>query len=100
MISNTACSGVLTWIMTVPVGQIKFSSLPQSLKKATGNIIKQFKTSLKHYLLTHSFYSIDEYFNAKKTVTSINSKLQCILKHSTGSFCLFADCAVCIQLAW
>jgi hypothetical protein len=40
-----------------------FSTLPQSLKKATGNI-KQFKTALKCYLLTHSFYSIDEYFNA------------------------------------
>jgi hypothetical protein len=30
-----------------------FDSLPQSLKKATGNI-KQFKTALKRYLLTHS----------------------------------------------
>jgi hypothetical protein len=41
-----------------------FNSLPQSLKIATGNI-KQFKTALKHYLITHS-YSIDEYFNVNK----------------------------------
>jgi hypothetical protein len=42
-----------------------FSNLPQSLKKATGNI-KQFKTALKFYLHTHSFYSIDEYFIVNK----------------------------------
>jgi hypothetical protein len=38
-----------------------FSNLPQSLKKATGNI-EQLKTALK---LTH-FYSIDEYFSVTK----------------------------------
>jgi hypothetical protein len=42
-----------------------FNSLPQRPKKATGNI-KQFKTALKCYLLTHSFYSTDEYFNVNK----------------------------------
>jgi hypothetical protein len=34
-------------------------------KKATDNI-KQFRTALKHYLLTHSFYSLDKYFNVIK----------------------------------
>jgi hypothetical protein len=42
-----------------------FNNLPQSLKKLTDNS-KQFKTALKHYLHTHSFYSIDEYFNVNK----------------------------------
>jgi hypothetical protein len=37
-----------------------FDNLPRSLKKLTGNS-KQFKTALKRSLLTHSFYSIDEY---------------------------------------
>jgi hypothetical protein len=42
-----------------------FNSLPQSLKKATSNINK-FKTALKRYLVTHSFYFIDDYFNVNK----------------------------------
>jgi hypothetical protein len=35
------------------------------LKKATSNI-KQFETGLKCYLLTHSLYAVDEYFNVNK----------------------------------
>jgi hypothetical protein len=42
-----------------------FNNLPQSLKKLTRNS-KQFKIALKHYLHTHSFYSIDEYLNVNK----------------------------------
>jgi hypothetical protein len=39
-----------------------FNNLPQTLKKWTDNN-KQFKIALKQYLHTHSFYSLDEYFN-------------------------------------
>jgi hypothetical protein len=42
-----------------------FNNHPQSLKKLTTNS-KQFKIALKHYLYTHSFYSIDEYLNVNK----------------------------------
>jgi hypothetical protein len=42
-----------------------FNNLHQSLKKLTGNS-KQFKTALKHYLLTHFFYPTDEYFSVNK----------------------------------
>jgi hypothetical protein len=50
------------------------------LKKKAINNIKQFKTALKHYLLTHALYSTDEYFKVHTP------------KHLTVLFYLFADC--------
>jgi hypothetical protein len=51
-----------------------FNNLPQSIINLS-NDIKQFKSALKNYLHAHSFYSIDEYFNANKEWCKI--KLYC-----------------------
>jgi len=38
-----------------------FNGLPKAIKNISTKP-KKFKTALKHYLLTHSFYSLDEFF--------------------------------------
>jgi hypothetical protein len=38
-----------------------FNGLPQAIKDIS-SMPKKFKIALKHYLLTHSFYSLDEFF--------------------------------------
>jgi hypothetical protein len=38
-----------------------FNSLPSHIKDMSGNI-KRFERSLKQFLLIHSFYSLEEYF--------------------------------------
>ena len=42
-----------------------FNALPSSIKTISNNP-KKFKTTLKRYLLSHSFYSVDEYFSELK----------------------------------
>jgi hypothetical protein len=42
-----------------------FSALPTSIKTILNNP-KKFKTTLKRYLLSHSFYSVDEFFSELK----------------------------------
>jgi hypothetical protein len=42
-----------------------FNNLQQSIKYLS-NDTKQFKLALKNCLRTHSFYSIDEYFNVNR----------------------------------
>jgi len=42
-----------------------FNVLPSSIK-TTSNSPKKFKATLKHYLLSHSFYSVDEFFSELK----------------------------------
>jgi hypothetical protein len=37
-----------------------FNKLPIGIKN-TSNNLKQFKAALKHFLNTHSFYTVDEY---------------------------------------
>jgi hypothetical protein len=39
-----------------------FNNLPLEIKNATGNT-KKFKTTLKFFLYTYSFYTMEEYFN-------------------------------------
>jgi formate/nitrite transporter FocA (FNT family) len=39
-----------------------FNSLPKAIKDISSKP-KKFKIALKHYLLTHSFYSLDEFFS-------------------------------------
>jgi hypothetical protein len=39
-----------------------FNGLPNAIKDNASNP-KKLKIALQHYLLTHSFYSLDEYFN-------------------------------------
>jgi hypothetical protein len=41
-----------------------FNELPLEIKQAAHNI-KKFKHTLKAFLITNSFYSVDEYFNIK-----------------------------------
>ena len=38
-----------------------FNGLPKAIKDISSKP-KKFKTALKHYLLSHSFYSLDEFF--------------------------------------
>jgi len=46
---------------------IKFcKALPTVINDISSNS-KRFKVSLKHCLLTHSFYSLDEYFSEQNT---------------------------------
>ena len=42
-----------------------FNALPSSIKTISNNPNK-FKTTLKCYLLSHSFYSVDEFFGVPK----------------------------------
>ena len=39
-----------------------FNSLPRAIEDISSKP-KKFKVPLKHYLLTHSFYSLDEFFS-------------------------------------
>jgi len=39
-----------------------FNVLPSSIKDISSNH-RKFKVALKHYLLTHSFYNLDEFFS-------------------------------------
>jgi hypothetical protein len=39
-----------------------FNGLPKAIKDISSKL-KKFKIALKHYLLTHSFYSLDEFFS-------------------------------------
>jgi hypothetical protein len=39
-----------------------FNKLPYDLKKISGHQ-KKFKVHLKNFLLTNSFYTVDEFFN-------------------------------------
>ena len=39
-----------------------FNQLPSHIKNVNGNIVK-FKTTLKKFLYTNSFYSLEEYFD-------------------------------------
>jgi hypothetical protein len=39
-----------------------FNKLPSNIKNVNGNIAK-FKTTLKKFIYTNSFYTLDEYFN-------------------------------------
>jgi len=39
-----------------------FNGLPKAIKDISSKP-KKFKTALKHYLLSHSFYSLDEFFS-------------------------------------
>jgi hypothetical protein len=39
-----------------------FNTLPVTMKDISGNY-KEFKVALKKYLLSHSFYSLYEFFN-------------------------------------
>jgi len=41
-----------------------FNSLPQSIKDVSNNA-RKFEICLKRFLHTHSFYSIEEYFQHK-----------------------------------
>ena len=41
-----------------------FNSLPRTLKDLSSKP-RKFKTALKHFLQTHSFYSLDEFFDKK-----------------------------------
>jgi hypothetical protein len=42
-----------------------FNSLPASIKHLSHNI-KQFKVDLKDFFYSHSFYTLDKYFNYRK----------------------------------
>jgi hypothetical protein len=42
-----------------------FNALPTTIKTVSNNP-KKFKTTLKRYLLSHSFYSVDEFFSELK----------------------------------
>jgi hypothetical protein len=44
-----------------------FNGLPKAIKNISTKP-KKFKTALKHYLLTHSFYSLDEFFLASSNM--------------------------------
>jgi hypothetical protein len=43
-----------------------FNSLPAQIKDLSHNI-RQFEEALKAFLYSHSFYTLDEYFNYNKT---------------------------------
>ena len=43
-----------------------FNILPKAIKDTSGNP-RKFKVALKHYLLTHSYYDIDEFFSQRNT---------------------------------
>jgi hypothetical protein len=47
-----------------PFGIKVFNNLPQ--KKNLSNGTKQFKSALKNYLHTYSFYTVDEYFHVSR----------------------------------
>ena len=42
------------------------NALPMTIKNIS-SYPKKFKVALKHYLLAHSFYTLDEYFSEQKT---------------------------------
>ena len=44
------------------IGNQHFNSLPTEIKDFS-DIPKIFKIALKHFLYSHSFYTLDEYFN-------------------------------------
>jgi hypothetical protein len=43
-----------------------FNALPAAIKDTSGNP-RKFKVVLKHYLLTHSYYDLEELFNHQNT---------------------------------
>jgi hypothetical protein len=43
-----------------------FNALPTTIKDTSGNP-RKFKVALKHYLPTHSFYDVDEFFSEHNT---------------------------------
>jgi hypothetical protein len=43
-----------------------FNALPMTIKDITSNP-RKFKVTLKHYLLTHAFYHLDEFFSELNT---------------------------------
>jgi len=43
-----------------------FNALPMTIKDISSNL-KKFKVTLKHCLLAHSFYSLDEFFSEQNT---------------------------------
>jgi hypothetical protein len=43
-----------------------FNALPSTIQDISGNP-KKFKVAVKHYLLTHSLYNLDEFFSKQKT---------------------------------
>ena len=45
-----------------------FNALPSTIKDIASNP-KKFKVAIKHYLLKHSFYNLDEFFSEKNTLT-------------------------------
>jgi hypothetical protein len=45
-----------------------FNTLPRDIKEISNNT-RDFEIKLKRFLHAHSFYSIDEYFQYKSTVT-------------------------------
>jgi hypothetical protein len=42
------------------------NALPMTIKVTSGNP-KKFKVALKHYLLTHSFYNLHDFFSEQNT---------------------------------
>ena len=55
-----------------------FNSLPYHIKNLSHKT-KQFKSTLKSFLYTNSFYSLGEYFNANKEWQSMVHSLTCSL---------------------
>jgi len=49
-----------------------FNALPSPIKDISGNP-KKFKVALKHYLLTHSFYNLDEFFSEQSTYVMLHT---------------------------
>ena len=47
-----------------------FNALPSPIKDISGNP-KKFKVVLQHYLLTHSFYNLDEFFSEQNALTYV-----------------------------
>jgi hypothetical protein len=61
-----------------------FNSLPVKLKEISDNP-KKFKSMLKEFLYSHSFYSLEEFFNKKK-----------VIKHLLYYYCIvFINCFIC-----
>jgi hypothetical protein len=69
-----------------------------SLKVPKKQLIVLSNLKLHWKILLH--WWVFQYTQCKETVTSISSKLKCILKHVALSVCIFADWAVCVKSAW
>jgi hypothetical protein len=55
------------------------NALPTTIKDISSNP-KRFKVALKHYLLAHSFYSLDEFFSEHNTQLMLCSLLNYIVQ--------------------